>query len=202
MTYEQHGYPFDHQRGIDFNSILLRFKTSGRQFYEELYVTPSGEEIKIHLESVSISLQDKNRGFVMSAERNADHTCSFSLRTRRGEEVHPDFFATKFVKFVLSEYFKESISAIRTKWIPGSLNYDQFRTALEQGDSPTVAASKTWEAQIVALFGFTLINPTELKAVKDTDYGKQVLRTLQGAHGIELLIRKQGDTTPLAMFLD
>ena len=87
------------------------------------------------------------------------------------------------------------VKAVRGLWAPGSedesLNYHRYRQAIAAGDSPRVAASKTWTAQRAREFGFPVV-----ASVLESDSGTVTARFIRLP---EYWTRGGGELPPVVM---
>ncbi len=141
----------------------------------------SGRDLYVSLSNTEIYVSDKEiPWFQMNAFVN-NGVLSFDLHTRQSStgNVHPDFYAARFIKFTMN-YFGTSgveIKQFETYWINDSnsyeTNYHQFVDYLTaHGDTKqneVEAAKQTWTAKVMAKYGFSEVEQIKREIIEEEE---------------------------------
>jgi hypothetical protein len=131
--------------GIPFETIFTHPENKD-------YITGgSGCTFMYEYTSTQIGIYDISHNHFQLFAKSKGSEISFHIITRifdgRGNlsEPHPDLFAGKFITLCLHVF--PHTSQINALWQPNSINYYQFRNALNNGLSEHEAVQSTWSAQ-------------------------------------------------------
>lgn len=185
-------YPYVQGRyGIDFASTIQTFEERGCRNEPIDCTGGSGSGLIIEMgnqtfaglaldlievqQEIGTSHDERHMGATLNLE---DNTLTFDLLTRalRTRELHPDFFAGKFIEFAIN-YFEQirgyKVEKVKSLWLTDSDNYDAFfqiynrrgkDTQFQQKGCKVMveAAENTWAGKTLAKLGFDQIEEVRL----------------------------------------
>lgn len=102
--------------------------------------------------------------FRISANVDDRGELSLGLHTRRNlNDLHPDFFASKFIDYALNHFnhFGIEINHFRAEWLEsysGATNYDQYMKHWRATHKRKESAKQTWTYKQMSKYGFTKID--------------------------------------------
>lgn len=162
-------YPFNGV-GIPFSEMLPQSLSGQIEGFKE---TASGREIYYRISSREIYIVDRklpDNDYHLFAKVDYLGSVSFGIRTRPAKEdpkkpfdVHPDFFASEFIKMALN-HFQNSTEVIscRGKWHPGSMNLTEFMEHFDKTGDKVESALNTWSGRNYTQNGFGQLSEREV----------------------------------------
>jgi hypothetical protein len=142
--------------GIPFQEFKTgkQLKISGGSGRELVY---DSQEEGIRIADM-LSPEYRMYGEIVDGDSVRGDTIRFNLKTRSGEERHPDMFAGRFTKTILDLLTAEgwNITKWLSIWEKWSDNFIQFQRALREGIDPVSAVRMTWSGRNAAKNGFSL----------------------------------------------
>lgn len=186
-------YPYiPGKHGINFASIIQTFEEQGCTDQPIDCIGGSGNGLVVELgrrslvgvpcDHIEVKPTESRSYFderLLEATFNVeDNVLEFNLRSKslRTRELHPDFFAGKFVEFAI-RYFEQirghKVEKVKSLWLLDSDNYDAFfqtynrrrkDTQFQQKGRKVMveAARNTWEGKTLARLGFDQIEEVRL----------------------------------------